>query len=117
MMPVTGCRQRSGGTRHGTTEGGPDLIFRRGRDETAIPWRTGATLGVGLLWRLFGVVPSVFEDDPSQRVLIRWTIVALVAIGLMLTAPPVIRSGKSRVAVTLFVVATAAIVVSWLSTS
>ena len=99
------------------TEGGPDLIFRRGRDDAAIPWRTVATIAVGVPWGLFGVVPTVLDDDSSQGGLIRWTVIALVAIGLMFSAPLLIRSDKPRVAGALFVVVAAAIVVSWLATS
>jgi VIT1/CCC1 family predicted Fe2+/Mn2+ transporter len=99
------------------TGGGPDLIFHQARDDITVPWsRPIATFVVGI-WALFVIVPYIFADDPSLAMLIRWTVVALVALVLTFAIPALIVREHRRAVAGTVVAAGAIVALLWVFTA
>lgn len=101
----------------GMMEGGPDLIFNRGRDDATVPWKRLIVGAILTAWGLFVVVPFIFAEDASSTMLIRWTIIALIAVVLTLILTPLLSRDQRGAAVGVVLAAVTTIVVAWISTT
>lgn len=99
------------------TGDGPDFIINRARDDVTMPWSrplAGVILG---LWVLFVVIPFMFADDPSLATLIRWSVIALVALLLTFVLPSLMNQERHRTMVGTVIAATAIVAVVWVFTT
>ena len=99
------------------TSDGPDFIINRLRDDVTLPCTrpiAGAVVG---LWLLFVVVPYVFADDPSLAMLIRWSVIALIALLLTFVLPSLMGHERHRASIGTATVAAATIALVWISTA
>ena len=99
------------------TADGPDYIINKLRDDVTVPWARPIAAIVVVLWVILVLGPWALADSMSTLMVLRWSVIALVALLLIFGLPALRFRERAGAAVGLLVAAVAMIALVWVATA
>jgi VIT1/CCC1 family predicted Fe2+/Mn2+ transporter len=98
------------------TSDGPDFIVNQLRSDVTFPWSRPLAAAIAGAWLLFVLVPYLFGEYAAAT-LVRWSVIALVALGLNFAIPALMGRERPRAAIGTAVGAAALVALAWVATA
>lgn len=98
------------------TSDGPDFIINRLREDVTTPWSRPLAAAIAGAWLLFVLVPYLFGEY-AMSAFIRWSAIALLALGLTFAMPSLVARERPRAGIGTAIAAAALAAVVWVATA